>query len=226
MLHISHQYQRFYSSYIFSPFLKYAPLLYIFPLILRGIVNTGIHSVLRPELYAWDSFLRHHEMVAVDRATIASCSPPCCRPCSPLASSDHAASRVNSFRSTPPIDCPCSAACCHVTFLRERFRSTASAATQIGSERSICATWRSLNHPQANSYIGIEWGSTLSSCGRKNRLPRQPRKAPLWTSLRQGILALQFLSSLHHHQIFEDCPIIHMIIIEALAHEEITEDFA
>ena len=35
-------------------------------------------------------------------------------------------------------------------------------------------------------------------------------------------LALQFLPS----QIFEDGPIIHMIIIEALAHEEITEDFA
>ena len=34
-------------------------------------------------------------------------------------------------------------------------------------------------------------------------------------------LALQFLP-----QIFEDGPIIHMIIIEALAHEEITEDFA
>ena len=33
--------------------------------------------------------------------------------------------------------------------------------------------------------------------------------------------ALQFLPS----QIFEDGPIIHMIIIEALAHEEITEDF-
>ena len=34
-------------------------------------------------------------------------------------------------------------------------------------------------------------------------------------------LALQFLPS----QIFEDGPIIHMIIIEALAHEEITKDF-
>ena len=34
--------------------------------------------------------------------------------------------------------------------------------------------------------------------------------------------ALQFLPS----QIFEDGPIIHMIIIEALAHEEVTEDFA
>ena len=34
-------------------------------------------------------------------------------------------------------------------------------------------------------------------------------------------LALQFLTS----QIFENGPIIHMIIIEALAHEEITKDF-
>ncbi len=36
-----------------------------------------------------------------------------------------------------------------------------------------------------------------------------------------GYFALQFLPS----QIFEDGPIIHMIIIEALAHEEITKDF-
>ena len=36
-----------------------------------------------------------------------------------------------------------------------------------------------------------------------------------------GYLALQFLP----FQIFEDGPIIHMIIIEALAHEEITKDF-
>lgn len=41
-------------------------------------------------------------------------------------------------------------------------------------------------------------------------------------NLGQIFLAILFCSS----HIFEDCPIKHMVIIEALAHEVITEDFA
>jgi hypothetical protein len=43
---------------------------------------------------------------------------------------------------------------------------------------------------------------------------------------RQGTHALQNRSSLNSHQIFENCSIEYMIMIEILAYEESAEDFA
>lgn len=70
-----------------------------------------------------------------------------------------------------------------------------------------------------------KWSDELPSCGFIEMLVGESLESCHITSSRFAYYLVQRLFSLCSHQIFEDCPIVHMIVIEALAHKEIPEDF-